>query len=210
MHTMKLASHLPIQEAVEALSRRGWGVIDGLLPDALWQALAQQAEERFTAGHFHHAGIGGRAQVAHDIRGDHILWLTPERAQGPEVEFWTYIEALRLAINRTLWLGLFEYECHYARYPVGARYERHLDRPRGREARTVTLINYLNSHWREADGGQLRIYPDQGEPVEILPEGGRAVIFLTDGLPHEVLPARRPRLALTGWFRRRPTSATGV
>jgi len=37
----------------------------------------------------------------------------------------------------------------------------------------------------------------------LLPEAGTFVAFLAERFPHEVLPARRPRLALTGWFRRR-------
>jgi SM-20-related protein len=37
---------------------------------------------------------------------------------------------------------------------------------------------------------------------DILPLGGRLVLFLSDLIEHEVLPARRERYSITGWFRR--------
>ena len=40
--------------------------------------------------------------------------------------------------------------------------------------------------------------------VDVLPQGGRLVAFLSDRFEHEVLPARRERMSFTGWFRRRP------
>ena len=38
---------------------------------------------------------------------------------------------------------------------------------------------------------------------DVLPEGGTLVCFLSQRFWHEVLPARRERLSLTGWFRGR-------
>ena len=35
-----------------------------------------------------------------------------------------------------------------------------------------------------------------------MPEGGTLVCFLSDRFHHEVLPARRERLSITGWFTR--------
>ena len=35
------------------------------------------------------------------------------------------------------------------------------------------------------------------------PAGGTLVAFLSDRVEHEVLPARRDRIAVSGWFRRR-------
>jgi SM-20-related protein len=52
----------------------------------------------------------------------------------------------------------------------------------------------------------LRLYPNPDVPeagIEVLPLGGRLVTFLSDGLPHEVLPASRERISITGWLKRR-------
>ena len=39
----------------------------------------------------------------------------------------------------------------------------------------------------------------------MLPQAGTLALFLSGEMPHEVLPATRERLSLTGWFRRRGT-----
>jgi SM-20-related protein len=39
--------------------------------------------------------------------------------------------------------------------------------------------------------------------LDIEPLGGRLVCFLTAGREHEVLPAGRERLSISGWFRAR-------
>jgi SM-20-related protein len=61
------------------------------------------------------------------------------------------------------------------------------------------VICYLNENWTEDDGGQLRVYfPDQSK--DFFPIAGRLVCFRSDLLEHEVLPATRERLSLTGWI----------
>jgi SM-20-related protein len=67
-------------------------------------------------------------------------------------------------------------------------------------------VLYLNRNWGEEDGGQLRLYTDpldQGRYREIPPLGGSLVTFLSARFLHEVLPARRERISITGWFKRR-------
>jgi SM-20-related protein len=68
----------------------------------------------------------------------------------------------------------------------------------------LTFILYLNENWTAADGGLLRFWPDERTAaLEIEPAGGTLVTFLSDRFWHEVLPAQRQRLSLTGWFRHR-------
>ena len=116
------------------------------------------------------------------------------------------IEALRSTLNRELLLGLFEYEGHLALYPPGARYHKHLDQFLDIGTRTVSCVLYLNRDWQAADGGQLRIYTDPDDPgyyEEVLPQGGTLVTFLSARYLHEVMPATRERMSLTGWLKRR-------
>ncbi len=52
----------------------------------------------------------------------------------------------------------------------------------------------------------MRIYTDpadENRQEQVLPIAGRLVCFLSDRFIHEVLPARRERLSLSGWFRKR-------
>ena len=49
------------------------------------------------------------------------------------------------------------------------------------------------------------MYLDGDLDYDVLPVGGCLVVFLSGEIPHEVMPATRDRLSLTGWFRRRAT-----
>ncbi|MGE0383711.1 MAG: 2OG-Fe(II) oxygenase [Gammaproteobacteria bacterium] len=190
-----------------ALGECGWIAVDSYLEQDLCRELALDARALDAAGRMRPAGIGGAAgtPVAFDprVRGDRILWLDPSRASPAEAAYLARMEDLRLALNRTLFLGLFEFECHYACYPPGAGYERHLDRHRGSGARTVSTIAYLNPHWSPEDGGALRLHPPGGGHADIAPNAGTLAVMLSDRIEHEVLAARRARWSITGWFRRR-------
>ncbi|CAJ1356090.1 unnamed protein product [Effrenium voratum] len=85
--------------------------------------------------------------------------------------------------------------------------------------RELTAIIYANPpDWTTCrDGGALRIYPgsqgleacpEASNPVVVEPIGGRLVVFFSD-LWHEVLPAHRPRSALTLWIFRPTQSKVG-
>ena len=191
----------------DELSGRGWHQQPDFLAPPLAAALHGVCEEAWQAGRLHPAAIGRGAarKVDSSVRGDAIAWLDQLPADPALTQLRDQMEQLRCFINQTLMLGLFEYEAMVARYPPGARYQRHLDRFQGTEARTLTTVIYLNPGWQIAQGGQLRLYPDAAPPVEIWPQQGTLATFITAGTWHEVLPASRPRYSLTGWYRRRTT-----
>jgi SM-20-related protein len=148
-------------------------------------------------------GRGSREQLVPEVRGDFISWLeTPQR--DAEQSVLARLEDLRSALNRALMTGLEDFQGHFALYPRGAGYARHFDRLVGTDVRAISAVLYLNDGWVHEDGGQLRLYVGGGASVDVLPEGGRLVAFLSDKFEHEVLPARRERMSFTGWFRRRP------
>ena len=113
------------------------------------------------------------------------------------------METLRVALNRGLFLGLDEYESHFAFYTPGASYKQHRDRFRHDDSRTVSVIVYLNTDWLPEHGGALRLHPEGLNTQDISPVGSRITVFLSADMLHEVLPATRDRLSLTGWFKRR-------
>ncbi len=171
-------------------------------------ALREEAIARDRAGRFRPARVGragGAARVL-AIRGDDILWLDHDDPSPAVRRALAALEALRAALNEALFLGLVELEAHLAVYPPGAGYGVHLDRFRDDDARVVSVVLYLNDAWRPEDGGCLRLYLGGAEspPVhDVAPHAGTLAVFLADRFPHEVLPARRARYSLTGWFRRR-------
>jgi len=167
-------------------------------------ALRQCAQAREARGDFAPARVGGGAGVQRreDIRGDFTCWLR-EPFYPAEQRLLEQLEQLRLELNREAYLGLFELESHYARYPPGAGYARHVDQIRQNAARKVSMVLYLNVDWAPDDGGALRLYESDARTLDVEPLGGRLVCFLTPGREHEVLAARRERLSISGWFRGR-------
>lgn len=189
---------------VDDLATRGWSQQTLFLPDGLSRELALECRRRYAEGELNPAGVGrGAAQeVREAIRGDQIQWIDPGESEACD----HYLEAmdnLRQAINQGLFLGLEDFECHFALYPPGAFYRRHLDRFRDDDRRTVSAVFYLNEGWQPDDGGQLRMFLDGDVEHDVQPIAGSLVVFLSGAIPHEVLPAGRERLSLTGWFRRR-------
>ena len=178
---------------------------DGFVDDRLLAELRERCVELHETGGLRPArvGRGGREQVVPEVRGDFISWLeTPER--DAEQRVLNRLDELRSELNRALMTGLEDFQGHFAVYPRGAGYARHFDRLVGTDVRAISAALYLNDGWVEDDGGQLRLYVGGGNSVDVLPEGGRLVAFLSDRFEHEVLPARRERMSFTGWFRRRP------
>jgi SM-20-related protein len=192
-----------LRRIVEGIAASGWTICEHFLPDSEVCALAAEATAALRAGAFAPAGVGKRAARREDERGDHILWIDAAAASAVTRRLLGRFEEIRLALNRELTLGLFDFEGHFASYPPGGAYRRHRDRFRADPARVLSTVLYLNRGWRREDGGALRLYHGE-EHSDVLPEGGTFVAFLSARFEHEVLATGRERSSFTGWFLRRP------
>jgi SM-20-related protein len=199
-----MTSDISLACIVDDLATQGWSQQKLFIPQSLTLALADECHRRAKQGALAPAGVGrGEAlQVSEGIRGDHIQWLDPGQVECCD-QYLALCDELRLVLNRSLFLGLEDYESHFALYPPGAFYQKHLDRFRDDDRRAVSAVLYLNPDWQAEQGGALRLYLADGTTHDVLPEAGTLIVFLSADLPHEVLPATRERLSLTGWFRRR-------
>ncbi|EKE81481.1 2OG-Fe(II) oxygenase [Idiomarina xiamenensis] len=190
-----------IMANIDTLVDNGYLIVpDFLAPNevALLANYAQQLQE----DRWQHAAIGREHSKTTNsqVRRDRIKWL--DNSTTAEADYLALMESLRLQINRALFMGLFDYECHLAWYPPGSFYRKHLDAFKGRSNRVLTSVFYLNQDWSADDGGELVMYGNNGEVLErILPEAGKLVLFLSDVFVHEVLPGKRQRLSISGWFR---------
>jgi SM-20-related protein len=193
-----------LQDAeVAALGERGLFVRDAFLGEPVARAAA--AELR--ALPLRAAGVSRDAIVEAGIRGDEIAWLDPTTAGPALASLHAHFVDLGRALTELAWLGLGRLDVQVARYPGGgARYARHRDAFAGRASRRVSAIWYANPDWHPAHGGQLRLYPDGGESHSLEPILDRLVVFLSEKVEHEVLPAWAERYAVTAWYYGRDAS----
>jgi SM-20-related protein len=192
----------------DALAADGFAEAPDFIPPTLTSRLRARCLGLDAAGALRPARIGRGAaeRRAADVRGDFIAWLDAP-ADDAERELVERLEELRARLNRDLMAGLVDFEGHFARYPAGAAYTRHLDRLSGSDVRVLSAVLYLNEAWGDDDGGALRVHLPHGGARDVAPCGGKIVVFRSDRFEHEVLPARRERLSFTGWFRRRPAGS---
>lgn len=199
-----------MDQLAEAIAHSGFGIFPNFLTPGWDQDLVRLIREKIAADEFEQAGIGkGAATKVHsEIRTDSIFWLD---ANDPSATARTWLEAMNLLcvhFRSALFLPVWSYEGHLARYPAAGFYKPHLDQHQRSRARQISIITYLNEDWDESDGGQLRLYTEieqgtNGPFIDVVPQIGTVVIFRSADFWHEVLPSDRTRLSLTGWMRGR-------
>ena len=201
---MESAACLPALGFVEELAASGLVVLPGFLDPFLVRALREEVQAGRALAGMQPAGIGrGRGRrIVSTVRGDWIRWL--DGATEAQRLFLGELERVRREVNESLMLGLFEIEAHFALYPPGAGYQRHLDAFQSDNPRRLSAVLYLNRHWRRVQGGELAIYDGNGRELRrVLPEAGTLVLFLSQLVPHAVLPTKRWRASIAAWFRLR-------
>lgn len=185
----------------DGLAEHGYAVADQFLSQAEVNNILTEGKFQASADEFKKAGIGNKQslQIQEAIRGDYIKWLDKTTSPGAVQVYLNRLDALIKFLNQALFLSLKDFEVHQTVYPIGSYYKRHLDQFKKDDHRKLSVILYLNTDWIAEQGGQLRMYlPDQ--PKDFLPLAGRLVIFRSDEIEHEVLPATRERLSITGWI----------
>lgn len=203
-------SEQKIDKIANTLAEQGFILLVDFLPKALAEALLQEAQI-LSVSQFTPAGIGrGEAkQLNTQVRGDTTLWLNlNSTCQANYIDF---MRQLKEGLNRRLFMGLFDFECHFSHYQKGDFYQKHIDAFKGRSNRILSTVYYLNHDWIQGDGGELALYAQnelQAPPIEIIPPlFNQCVIFLSDTFPHEVLESQKDRYSIAGWFRVNSSSA---
>ncbi|WP_162343900.1 2OG-Fe(II) oxygenase [Cyclobacterium salsum] len=195
------------EQIAQELYQNGWSITDQYISEKFRKELLEEQQDLMYHGQFRHAGVGkGESfSIQPEIRSDKVMWMDELQLTPLQQTFWNSLENLRLAINQRCYLGLRSFEAHFAMYPPGSFYLRHLDRFQSVSYRKVTVILYLNERWEASDEGALRMYFTAENGVEtyrdVLPVGGRLVTFLSGEIPHEVLPTKKERISITGWFK---------
>lgn len=203
--------HTLLDEIINAIANRGYIVLNNIIPDKLLTELTTRVKN--LDSHTLKPAAIGRAdsqQLNTAIRRDKINWL--DNTNRTDKAFLELMDALRTAINQSIYLGLFDYEAHYAVYQPGDFYKKHIDALKGKSNRVLSTVLYLNEQWQDKDAGELLLYSDDGKNIieTVTPHNGTMVIFLSEQFPHEVLAARKTRYSIAGWFRLNASSSKTI
>ena len=197
------------ERIIEDLLAQQYSIVEDFFTAEEVSILRQSLVEKHEEDAFKKAAIGNRVNeiIVKSIRGDVILWMDELQANEAEMLFFNRINNLVNYLNKTCFLGILHKEFHYALYPEGTYYKRHLDTFQNDDRRKLSFVCYLNEEgWLPENGGELVLYLDEnGKETEkvIYPFPGRVVIFESQIIEHEVKPVNKERMSITGWLKTR-------
>ncbi len=187
-----------LDQIVRDIKEKGWSFSENILtPHDISSITAFFDDHR---GEFEAAkiGKGESRQRNENVRGDYTFWIDPIRPPQPFEKIMSCLENLKTTLNREIFLGAREYECHLAYYPSGTFYQKHVDRFENDSSRVLSFIFYVHENWRPEDGGELILYGEK--QIAITPLPGSLMVFLSENVPHEVKSGLKERRSFTGWM----------
>lgn len=199
------------EEQMDLLAQQDFILIDDFLSREELNNVQSFFDQKIRENELEKAAIGatGEEKIIETIRGDYTYWLDKQRDQV-QIPIFDALDEMKLLLNRSFFLSLSDYEFHLALYPEGTFYKKHLDQFQGRNNRMISMIIYLNENWKVGDGGELRIYKNDGSVLDVQPVENRCVLFRSDVLYHEVLKAHKERKSLTGWMLYQPSPLAAI
>ncbi|GGH37339.1 oxidoreductase [Mangrovimonas yunxiaonensis] len=197
------------EQIISDLQQQQFSIVETFFNDEEVAALRDALLEKQADDAFKKAAIGNKVNenVVKTIRGDHIFWIDETKVNAAEGLFFNKINSLITYLNQTCFMGILYKEFHYAIYPQGTFYKRHIDTFQNDDRRKLSVVCYLNHEsWQPENGGELVLYLNRNGievPKAIYPFPGRVVIFESQILEHEVKPVNTKRLSITGWLKTR-------
>ncbi|WP_339810056.1 2OG-Fe(II) oxygenase [Zunongwangia profunda] len=195
------------EQIIGDLLEKQYSIVDDFFDPLEILKLRNSLLHKYEEDKFKKSAIGNRTNelIEKAIRGDFILWMNEAEAGETEKIFFHKINNLIEYLNRTCFMGILHKEFHYAVYPKGTFYKRHLDTFQNDSRRKLSIVSYLNDeNWLKTNGGELVIYKEDRSEEVIYPLPGRVVIFESQILEHEVKVVKNSeRLSITGWLKTR-------
>ena len=197
------------EKVIDGLMEQRYSIVDDFFTKDEVVGLRMALMQRYDDDQFKKSAIGNQSneKIINAVRGDFILWLDEANAEGAERNFFNKLNGFTQYLNRTCFMGIIKQEFHYAVYPEGTFYKRHLDTFMNDNSRKLSVVCYLNDEdWKPEYGGELTLYTEEnGKEVskDIYPLQGRLVVFESQVLEHEVKPVNKKRLSITGWLKTR-------
>lgn len=197
------------EKVITDLMEQQYSIVENFFSDAEVLVLRESLLVKYEEDMFKKSAIGNMVNevIVEAIRGDFIFWLDESNCNPAERNFFDKITDFVDYLNRTCFMGIADQEFHYAVYPKGTFYKRHLDTFQNDNRRKLSMVCYLNHEdWLPEYGGELTLYQAQNgveTALDIYPVQGRMVIFESQVLEHEVKPVQQERLSITGWLKSR-------
>ncbi|GIV40691.1 MAG: oxidoreductase [Vicingaceae bacterium] len=193
------------EQIIRDLADKGFCISS--FPDTdLCNDLKNEALLRYDEGSFHLASIGKSFRNTTDlsVRSDKIIWIEQNAQKfSSALRYLHFLNEFAVYLNRTCFTNIGVIECFYACYAPGSFYKKHLDRFKNSDNRLFTVILYLNDHILSCNqGGQLRLYTNDTNHLDIIPSLGTWVIFDSGRFYHEVLTSNTHRFSITAFMRR--------
>jgi SM-20-related protein len=199
---------IDFESIIDSLCNEGFHIIDNFLAPIVCQSLRTTAQELQQQGLFRGAKIGLNQglQKNNGIRHDEIFWLNGDDTNPAIHTFFTQVQQLAQVLNQTLFLGLTEFETHFAVYQPGTYYKKHIDQFAAQKTRKISCVYYLNKDWQTEFGGALKLYNKEDQLIQnILPQENRFICFNSE-LAHEVSLTHQARYSIAGWLKTRSLS----
>ncbi|KTC65269.1 2OG-Fe(II) oxygenase [Legionella adelaidensis] len=189
---------------IESILAKGYCLIDNFLPQETYLKLIEVIKNIEVNGWARKAKIGPQnmAQRNTTIRSDSIFWLEENSGIDEIQNYFAKIEELKKLLNKNFYLGLSDFEAHFAIYQPGSFYKKHVDQFANKKDRVISCVYYLNEDWHADFGGNLQLYNANDEVIEVIsPQGNRFVCFESH-LPHEVTTANHVRYSIATWLKK--------
>lgn len=192
-------------ELTSHLVEKGFFLFENFLPSHEFDNLHAFAKNIHEQGQFKRAKIGDRNNATNNetIRNDSIYWLDEKLNSAALSSYFKQINRLKNELNQSLFLGLLDYESHFAVYETGSFYKKHIDQFATNDLRQISCVYYLNPVWERQWGGELNLYNTEDELILTSLPRGNLLIGFNSNLPHEVCLAHHFRYSIAGWFKKR-------
>lgn len=186
-----------LEQLMQKVDGFGWGITS--LDPKLATLLLERFQDVQNQGLLQSATITQTTDQATAIRNDLTYWL--EKQHHPtESKILENLELVQTALKNYFRISLSHLECHFAFYPPGHFYKKHVDQTENNNKRFFSFVIYLNPNWKSSDGGKLVGYDQDRKLFEVIPHFGEMIVFRSD-IPHEVETSHNERRSIAGWFR---------
>ena len=134
------------EQIIEDLLEKQYSIVDDFFQTEEIDRLRTSLLAKYEEDQFKKSAIGNRTNelIEKAIRGDFILWMNEVEAGETEKIFFNKINNLVDYLNKTCFMGILHKEFHYAVYPKGTFYKRHLDTFQNDSRRKLSIVSYLN------------------------------------------------------------------